>query len=100
LDASIRLRNLETRLTLIAVKVVPRAARDEIVGWQGDELKVRVAAPPQDGCANRALEAVLATALGLKKSAVSVASGHASAHKRVAIVGVDRAEIVRRLATR
>ena len=85
-------------MALIAVKVVPRAARDEIAGWQGDELKVRVKAPPQDGRANRALEALLAAALGLKRTAVSVASGHASAHKRVMIVGLNREDIVRRLA--
>ena len=86
------------RLTVIAVKVVPRAAKDEIVGWLDQALKVRVAAPPQDGRANRALEQLLAAALGLKKSAVVVAAGRSSALKRVAIEGLSRAEIVRRLA--
>jgi hypothetical protein len=85
-------------LAIIGVKVVPRAARDEIVGWLDGALKVRVRAPPQDGRANRALEQLLADALGLKNSAVTVASGHGSAHKRVAIEGLDREEIARRLA--
>lgn len=86
------------RLTVIAVKVVPRAAKDEIVGWLDQALKVRVAAPPQDGRANRALEQLLAAALGLKKSAVVVAAGRSSALKRVAIEGLSREEILRRLA--
>ena len=86
------------RLTVIAVKVVPRAAKDEIVGWLDQALKVRVAAPPQDGRANRALEQLLAAALGLKKSAVVVAAGRSSAQKRVAIEGLSREEILRRLA--
>ena len=86
------------RLTVIAVKVVPRAAKDEIVGWLEQALKVRVAAPPQDGRANRALEQLLAAALGLKKSAVVVAAGRSSALKRVAIEGLSREEILRRLA--
>ena len=86
------------RLTVIAVKVVPRAAKDEIVGWLDEALKVRVAAPPQDGRANRALEQLLAAALGLKKSAVVVAAGRSSALKRVAIEGLSREEILRRLA--
>ena len=50
-------------MTVIAVKVVPRAAKDEIVGWLEDALKVRVQAPPQDGRANRALEVLLAEAV-------------------------------------
>jgi uncharacterized protein len=80
-------------MTVIAVKVVPRASKDEIVGWVDGVLKVRVTAPPQDGRANRALEEVLAAALGLKKTAVSVSSGLASAHKRVRVDGLDRDEI-------
>jgi uncharacterized protein (TIGR00251 family) len=85
-------------VAVIAVKVVPRAASDEVVGWLGGALKVRVAAPPEDGRANRALEALLAAQLGIKRSAVTVTAGHGSAHKRVAIAGLDRDEVVRRLA--
>jgi uncharacterized protein (TIGR00251 family) len=85
-------------MAIIAVKVVPRAAKNEIVGWLAGALKVRVQAPPQDGRANRALEELLAEALNLKKNAVTVAAGHASAAKRVAIAGLTREEIERRLA--
>ncbi len=85
-------------MTAISVKAVPRAARDEIVGWLGDALKVRVAAPPQDGRANAALELLLAAALGLRRGAVRVAAGHGAARKRVEIDGLDRGEIERRLA--
>jgi uncharacterized protein (TIGR00251 family) len=81
----------------IAVKVVPRSSKDEIVGWLDGALKVRVTAPPLDGRANRALEALLAAALGLKKNAVTVAAGLKSARKRVAIAGLEHDEIVRRL---
>ena len=84
-------------MTVIDVKVVPRAAKDEIVGWLEGTLKVRVQAPPEDGRANRALEELLADALRLKKNAVTVAAGRASARKRVAIAGLTRDEIVRRL---
>lgn len=84
-------------MPVIAVKVVPRAAQDEIVGWLDGQLKVRVQAPPQDGRANRAVEALLAEALGLKKAAVAVAGGFTSARKRVEIAGLTRDEIVARL---
>ena len=84
-------------MTVIDVKVVPRAAKDEIVGWLEGALKIRVQAPPEDGRANRALEELLAEALSLKKNAVTVSAGRASARKRVAIVGLTRDEILRRL---
>ena len=84
-------------MTLIAVKVVPRAAKDEIVGWLEGALKIRIQAPPEDGRANRALEELLAEALGLKKNAVTVATGRSSARKCVEVVGLTRDEIVRRL---
>ena len=87
------------RTVSISVKAVPRAARDEIVGWLDGALKIRVAAAPQDGRANSALEALLAAVLGLRKSAVRVAAGHGSARKRVEIAGIDRPELERRLAT-
>ena len=85
-------------MTVIAVKVVPRASKDEIVGWLDGRLKVRVQAPPQDGRANRAVEALLADALKLKRAAVVVAGGLGSAQKRVEIEGLTREEIVARLA--
>jgi uncharacterized protein YggU (UPF0235/DUF167 family) len=82
----------------IRVKAVPRASRDEIVGWLDGALKVRLAAVPQDGRANAALEALLANTLGIRKSAVRVAGGHAATRKRVEIEGLERGEIERRLA--
>ncbi len=84
----------------IALKVVPRAATDAVVGWVGDALKVRVRAPPQDGRANAAVEALLASVLGLKKSAVRIVAGHGAARKRVTIDGLDRAGLERALRGR
>jgi uncharacterized protein YggU (UPF0235/DUF167 family) len=44
-------------MATLHIKVVPRAARDQIVGWLDGALKVRVAAAPEAGRANAALEA-------------------------------------------
>lgn len=73
----------------LAVHVTPRSGRDEVLGVcdgaHGDEVYVRVCAPPDGGKANRAVCALVAGALGLPKRAVSVASGMTSRHKRLAV---------------
>lgn len=74
----------------IRVRLTPRASRDEVVGWQSDVLRVRVTAPPVEGRANEALERLLASALGLPKSAVRVVSGARGREKTVAIDGTSR----------
>jgi uncharacterized protein (TIGR00251 family) len=59
----------------LAVRVQPGASRDEIVGWQGAALRVRVSAPPRDGRANAAVARLLATALGVAPSTVELVRG-------------------------
>ena len=71
------------------VWVQPRASRQRIVGMMGDALKVAVAAPPEKGAANRALEKLLAETFGLSAGAVAVAAGGASRRKRVALQGIS-----------
>ncbi len=85
---------LETR---IRVRLTPRAARDEIAGWQDGLLRVRVTAPPVKGAANAALERLLAKALGVPKSAVGVVSGAKAREKIVGIGGLSQDEAVARL---
>jgi uncharacterized protein YggU (UPF0235/DUF167 family) len=88
--------------TRIAVRLTPRAKADAIEGWAKDEagrpyLKARVRAQPVDGKANAALEALVAEALGLPKSAVTVSAGGASRLKHLTVRGLDEAEAVRLL---
>jgi uncharacterized protein (TIGR00251 family) len=85
------------RPTIIDLHVQPRAKRSEIVGWHGDAVKVRVTAPPVDGSANDALTRLLASALGIPRSAVAVVAGVSGRRKRVAIDGMSREEVLRAL---
>ena len=48
----------------IRVKAVPGSSRSRIAGVLGDRLKIQVAAPPEDGKANKAVAEVLAQWLG------------------------------------
>ena len=79
-----------------AVKVAPRANKNEIPGFEGGVLKVRLKAPPIEGKANDALVKFLADALGISRSQIEIVSGQASRRKVVRIRGMsaDRIEKV------
>jgi uncharacterized protein (TIGR00251 family) len=81
----------------LAVKVVPGAAASGVVGWLGDELKVRVSAPPERGRANAELIGVLAAALAVPPRSLRVVSGAAGPRKVVEIDGLDAAAVRARL---
>ena len=67
----------------LRVKVVPNANRSEIIGWEQDPragavLRVRVAAPPVEGKANRALSSLLSEWLQVSKSSIHLRKGEGS----------------------
>ncbi|HYE92088.1 MAG TPA: DUF167 domain-containing protein [Terriglobales bacterium] len=83
---------------LVRLRVQPRAARDEIVSWQDDALRVRVSAPPVEGEANVAIRKLLAGALGVAPSTVEVVRGERSRDKVVRVAGLSLAQVRARLA--
>jgi uncharacterized protein (TIGR00251 family) len=85
----------------LRLKVQPKARREGVTGWTPDPdgpdgkgwaLKLSVGAPPEDGKANAAVIALLAKALGVAKSAISVVSGATDRRKLVEIRG-DETEL-------
>lgn len=75
-----------------AVRLTPKGGRDRIEGWAAASdgrlhLKVRVAAPPEDGKANATLIALLAKTLGVAKSRVAIAGGETARLKQVDVAG-------------
>lgn len=83
----------------LRVRVQPRASRSEIAGPLGDELKVRLAAPPVDGAANEALIRLLADALHVPRAAVTIVGGLSSRSKIVRVAGISPAAAGAALAT-
>ncbi len=81
----------------LSIKVVPGSSRAAILGRFGEGWRLAVTAPPEKGKANTAVEVLLATALDLPRSAVTVVVGHGQPRKQVEIDGLDSAEIDRRL---
>jgi uncharacterized protein (TIGR00251 family) len=69
------------------IKITPNAHKNEIVGWQGDVLKVKIEAPPEKGKANDLLIEFLAETFSLAKQNIRIVSGHTSRLKKVEING-------------
>ena len=78
----------------IAIRVQPGARRTELAGRHGDEVKIRVAAPPLDGRANDVLVEFLADRIDVPPSRVRIVAGETSRSKRVLVEGA-RSEDVR-----
>ncbi len=83
---------------LLSVKLQPRAGRDEIGEPLGNELKVKVTAPPVDSAANEALVRFLAAKLDCPKGAVELIRGHTARHKTIKLHGLSAAQVAARLA--
>ncbi len=79
------------------VKVVPRAPRNRIEGWQGGTLKVRLQAPPLEGKANAALLALLAELLNIGKGQLEIISGETGRLKLVRVHGLTAEQVQMRL---
>ena len=85
----------------LALKVTPGAKKNEILGWEDDYpqvgrvLKVKIAAPPVEGKANKEIVLFLAKALGVTKSSIEVVHGTSGRIKLVEIPdGTDLSVLV------
>ncbi len=81
-----------TKQSTLKIKLSPRSSKNEISGFEGDILRVRVKSPPVEGKANRDLVNLLAKRLGIPKGAVEIVSGHKSKLKTIRLKGVNPAE--------
>jgi uncharacterized protein (TIGR00251 family) len=82
---------LKQSLTLI-VHVVPRSKTTEIAGRYGDAIRIRVAAPPEDGAANAELIRFLAKVLRVSKRDIAIVGGTRGRRKIVSVAGVSAAD--------
>jgi uncharacterized protein (TIGR00251 family) len=84
----------------LRVRVQPRASREAILGWRDDVLRLAVTAPPVEGEANQAVCRLLARALGVAPSSVSLVRGDRGRDKVLRVEGMTGEELHSRLAER
>ena len=84
--------------TRISVKVLPGSARDEIVGLTNGVWRIKIAAPPEKGKANKKLIDFLSRVLERKKDQLEIVGGQASRRKIISVYGMTPEEVAGRLA--
>ncbi|MGH3031644.1 MAG: DUF167 domain-containing protein [Gaiellaceae bacterium] len=85
-------------MSRVRIHLSPGASRSEVTGRHGDGWKVGVAAQPERGRANTALEELLAATLGVPSAGVQVVAGHAARSKIVEVDSLEPEELDRLLA--
>ncbi len=81
----------------MSVKLQPRASKNEISSPLGDELKIKVTAPPVDAAANEALVKFLAEKMDCARGKVELLRGHTSRHKTILLHGFKPSAVLSRL---
>jgi uncharacterized protein (TIGR00251 family) len=82
---------------LLSVKLQPRASKNEIGEPLGNQLKIKVTAPPVDSAANETLIEFLAEKLNCGRNRVEIIRGHKSRHKILKLYGFTAEEIFKQL---
>ena len=78
---------------IFKVIVQPRGSKNEIIGLQGDALKLRLTAPPVEGAANKMCIDFLAKSLKVRKSDVEIVHGQRSRTKKMLVRSARRKKI-------
>ncbi len=81
----------------VELVVVPRASVNRVGPYADGVLRVRVVRPPADGEANRSVLRLVADALDVPPSRLSLVAGARARRKRLRVDGLDDAELARRL---
>jgi uncharacterized protein (TIGR00251 family) len=88
---------VQSDCVLLSVKLQPRASANQIGQPLGNELKIRVTAPPVDSAANEALIRLLADHLECPRSQIEITRGHTARRKVIRIHGISGETVLSRL---
>ena len=92
------MKELQTKVAIFEVRVIPRASRSGIAGCIDGVLKIKLSSAPADGAANEELVKLLAKSLGVPTRSVEIVSGQRSRKKIIKVIGLDAEAVLRRAA--
>ncbi|MGA1875218.1 MAG: DUF167 domain-containing protein [bacterium] len=81
----------------VSIRVQPNASKNEVVGLDGEIVKVKIAAPPVDDKANAACIQFFSKLLRVPKSHICIMRGHKSRLKIIHVVGMSQDRCLQRL---
>jgi uncharacterized protein (TIGR00251 family) len=83
---------------ILHLKVVPNSSRTRIAGALGNALKLKIAQPPEDGKANKAVIAFLADTLEIPAANITLIAGHTNPQKTLQLTGITLEAAATKLA--
>ncbi|MCC6484225.1 MAG: DUF167 domain-containing protein [Armatimonadetes bacterium] len=86
------------QISLLRVRVTPKASATRVDRWENSVLYVRVSAAPAEGAANKAVIELVSSVLRIPKSSIRLKSGASSRDKTLEVAGLSRAELEHRIA--
>jgi len=84
--------------TKLLIQVKPGSRRNEVVGFQGGVLSVRIAASPIKGQANEELIGFLSQLLDISRSCIRIEKGFTSRKKLLLIEELPKDQVLERLS--
>jgi uncharacterized protein (TIGR00251 family) len=83
--------------TKINVQISPGASKNEVTGMANDVLRIKIAAPPVKGKANKELIDYLSHRLNVGKDSLDILKGHTSKNKLISIEGLSKVSVLEKL---
>jgi uncharacterized protein len=85
------------KVSKLSIKAVPGSRKNEITGFSNDVWRIKIAAPPDKGKANKELIEFLSEILDLRKEDISIFKGLTSHNKIISVLGLNQQEVLVKL---
>ncbi len=92
------MKGMSSNQIKISVKVQPNAGKNAVVGLANGVWRIKVAAPPDKGKANKELIDFLSDILGQRKDCITIIKGHTSHSKLISVEGLNQEEVAERIS--